>query len=77
VGIGDVIGFLNCNHQERSTRIVRLDDKPVSLMCGQLQWRLAYGLLHRLVGTSASSGEALELEIFAPQPGIQASDPDD
>jgi hypothetical protein len=33
-------------------------------MCGQQQWRVAYGLLHRVVDGRASSGELLELDVL-------------
>lgn len=64
VAIGDVVGFMDRNHQQRSGRIFRLNDKTVTLMCGQQQWRVAYGLLHRVVDGSASSGELLELDVL-------------
>lgn len=62
VAIGDVVGFVDRQHQQRSGRIVRLNDKTVTLICGQQQWRVGYGLLHRVVDSSASGGEMLELE---------------
>ena len=52
------------DHQQRSGRILRLNDKTVTLLCGQQQWRVAYGLLHRVVDGSASSGELLELDVL-------------
>jgi hypothetical protein len=63
VATGDVVGFLDRNHQQRSGRILRLNDKTVTLMCGQQQWRVAYGLLHRVVDASASNGDILELDV--------------
>jgi len=63
VATGDVVGFMDRNQQQRSGRILRLNDKTVTLMCGQQQWRVAYGLLHRVVDGSASSGEVLELDV--------------
>ena len=63
VAAGDVVGFMDRNHQQRSGRILRLNDKTVTLMCGPQQWRVAYGLLHRVVDGSASSGEVLELDV--------------
>ncbi len=63
VAIGDVVGFLDRNQQERNGRIVRLNDKTVTLLCGQQQWRVAYTLLHRVVDSSAFSGEPLELDV--------------
>jgi hypothetical protein len=70
VGIGDVVGFLGRNHQQRSGRIFRLNDKTVTLMSGTQQWRVAYGLLHRVVDASASSGDVLELSARHDQPGL-------
>jgi hypothetical protein len=64
VAIGDVVGFVDRNHQQRSGRIVRLNDKTVTLHSGQQQWRVSYGLLHRVVDSSAVSGETLELEVL-------------
>jgi hypothetical protein len=70
VGIGDVVGFLDRNHQQRSGRIFRLNDKTVTLMCGTQQWRVAYGLLHRVVDASVLSGEVFELSAQHDQPGL-------
>jgi len=55
VCIGDVVGFVDRNHQQRSGRILRLNDKTVTLMCGSQQWRVAYGLLHRVVAVSCTN----------------------
>ena len=49
VAVGDVVGFLDRDRQLRSGRIVRLNDKTVTLLCGQQQWRVAYAFLHRVV----------------------------
>lgn len=54
VAIGDIVGFMDRNHQQRSGRIIRLNDKTVTLQVGPQQWRVAYGLLHRGVDASAS-----------------------
>lgn len=64
VAIGDVVGFIDREHQQRSGRIVRLNDKTVTLNCGNQQWRVAYGLLHRVVESSAIEGEVLELDLL-------------
>jgi hypothetical protein len=63
VATGDVVGFLDRNLQQRSGQILRLNDKTVTLLCGQQQWRVAYGLLHRVVDASASNGDILELDV--------------
>lgn len=62
VAIGDAVGFVDRNHQQHSGRILRLNDKTVTLMCGQQQWRVAYALLHRVVDTSAAPGDVFELD---------------
>lgn len=74
VACGDVVGFVDRHHQQRSGRIVRLNDKTVTLLCGQQQWRVAYALLHRVVDGSASSGEVVELDV---QPSLPASADDE
>lgn len=70
VGIGEVVGFLDRNHQQRSGRILRLNDKTVTLMCGTQQWRVAYGLLHRVVDASTLQGDVLEISGRHDQPGL-------
>jgi len=64
VATGDVVGFMDRDHQQRSGRILRLNDKTVTLLCGQQQWRVAYALLHRVVDGSALSGELFELDVL-------------
>lgn len=63
VSIGDVVGFLDRNHQQRSGQIVRLNDKTVTLICDQQGWRVGYGLLHRVVDGSASMGDLFALDL--------------
>ncbi len=70
VAVGDVVGFMDRNHQQRSGRILRLNDKTVTLMCATQQWRVAYGLLHRVVDASASPSEVLELTAQNYQSGL-------
>ena len=74
VSVGDVVGFVDRSQQQRSGRIVRLNDKTVTLLCNQQQWRVAYGLLHRVVEASANSGEALELGVLEGQSEIVIDD---
>jgi hypothetical protein len=61
VAIGDVVGFLDRQQQQRSGRVLRLNDKTVTLQCGQQQWRVAYGLLHRVLDAEAVEREMFEL----------------
>jgi hypothetical protein len=64
VAIGDIVGFVDRHQQQRSGQIIRLNDKTVTLLCGQQQWRVSYGLLHRVVDSYANSGEMPELTIL-------------
>ncbi len=61
VAIGDVVGFVDKHQQQRSGRIVRLNDKTVTLLVGQQHWRVSYGLLHRVVDGSAQDASEREL----------------
>jgi len=63
VAIGEMVGFVDREQQQRSGRIVRLNDKTVTLISGHQQWRVAYGLLHRVVESSAIDGQVLELDL--------------
>lgn len=63
VAVGDVVGFLDRNQQQRSGRITRLNDKTVTLQCDQQQWRVAYSLLHRVVESHVIEQDALELNV--------------
>lgn len=65
VAVGDVVGFLDRNQRQRSGRIVRLNDKTVTLMCDQLQWRVAYSYLHRVVDADVIEQNPLELNVSA------------
>ncbi|HCI53328.1 MAG TPA: hypothetical protein DE312_08460 [Gallionella sp.] len=62
VAIGDAVGFVDRNQQQRSGRIIRLNDKTVTLLCGQQQWRVAYAYLHRVMDTDTIEQNVLELE---------------
>ncbi len=77
VAIDDLVGFVDRDHQQRSGRIVRLNDKTVTLIGGQQQWRVAYGLLHRVVDSSAFSGEMLELEVLESHVEAEADERDE
>lgn len=48
-------------------RIIRLNDKTVTLQCGQQQWRVAYCFLHRVVESDAIEHDVLALDV-GPQP---------
>lgn len=65
VAVGDTVGFLDTNQQQRSGQIIRLNDKTVTLMCGQQQWRVAYAYLHRVVDGMTVDHHSLELDVTA------------
>lgn len=49
IAIGEVLGFLDRDQQQRTGRVLRLNDKTVTLQCDQVQWRVGYSILHRVV----------------------------
>ncbi len=53
VAVGDVVGFLDSERQERSGSVMRLNDKTVSLLSRGQKWRVSYALLHRVVEIDA------------------------
>lgn len=55
VGIGDTVGFLDHEHRQRSGQIVRLNDKTVTLIADGHKWRVAYGLLHRVINATGAA----------------------
>lgn len=67
VAIGDIVGFLDRHQQQRSGQVIRLNDKTVTLQCDHQQWRVSYGLLHRVVDGYAQSGDVPELATLVGQ----------
>ena len=61
VAIGDRVGFVGRDHKERSGRIIRLNDKTVTLECEHQQWRVSYALLHRVVDSDANVVDGVEI----------------
>jgi hypothetical protein len=59
VAVGDVVGFVDRDQQQRSGQIVRLNDKTVTLQCAHQQWRVAYAFLHRVVESDVIEQSAL------------------
>ncbi len=58
VAVGDTVGFVGRDQQERSGQVVRLNDKTVTLICNGQQWRVSYALLHRIVDGSRAADSA-------------------
>lgn len=73
VAIGDVVGFVDRHQQQRGGRILRLNDKTVTLQCGQQQWRVGYGLLHRVVDSAVVEQDVLESGVRSLPDGIVLS----
>ena len=59
--LGDVVGFVDRDQQQRTGQIIRLNDKTVTLQCAQGQWRVAYSFLHRVVDVDSAVHEVAEL----------------
>ncbi len=61
VAVGELVGFVGRDRQARCGRIVRLNDKTVTLDCERQQWRVPYSLLHRVVDADVSVSEGVEI----------------
>jgi hypothetical protein len=59
VAVGEVVGFVDRDQQQRSGRVLRLNDKTVTLLCNNQQWRVAYCFLHRVVESNIIEQPAL------------------
>ena len=57
VALGDVVGFVDRDQQQRTGKIIRLNDKTVTLQCDRAQWRVAYSFLHRVVDVDGTAQE--------------------
>ena len=61
VAIGEIVGFVDRDQQQRTGKVIRLNDKTVTLHCGNSQWRVAYSFLHRVVDADALKPDVIEL----------------
>ena len=61
VALGDTVGFLDRDQQQRTGQVMRLNDKTVTLLCDGRQWRVSYGLLHRVVDAGGVAHNVIEL----------------
>ena len=61
VAVGDIVGFIDRNQQQRSGQVIRLNDKTVTLLCGAQQWRVAYAYLHRVVDADTVEMNVIEI----------------
>ncbi len=63
VAIGDIVGFHDADQQPRSGKVIRLNDKTVTLVSRDQKWRVAYTLLHRVMEATqdnAISGQTIK-----------------
>ncbi len=49
VAVGDMVGFYDHDQRQRNGRIIRLNDKTVTIITQDQRWRVAYALLHRIM----------------------------
>ncbi|CAK0762190.1 conserved hypothetical protein [Gammaproteobacteria bacterium] len=70
VEVGQIVGFVDRNGNERSGHILRLNDKTVTIQIGSLKWRVSYGLLHRVVDSSLVT----VIDLPPQEPRLLASD---
>lgn len=68
--MGDVVGFLDRQHQQRTGKVVRLNDKTVTLQCDRAQWRVGYSHLHRVFEVGGVAREVFELGQHAGTKGL-------
>jgi hypothetical protein len=61
VAIGDTVGFVDREKNQHIGKIIRLNDKTVSLQCEGTQWRVAYAYLHRVVDAQSSDQGTVEV----------------
>jgi len=46
VAVGETVGFIDSEHRQRHGKIIRLNDKTVTLECDGQKWRVSYSYLH-------------------------------
>jgi hypothetical protein len=61
VAIGDTVGFVDREKNQHIGKIIRLNDKTVSLQCAGTQWRVAYAYLHRVVDAHSSDQGTIDV----------------
>lgn len=55
VAVGDSVGFLDREQRPRSGTVIRINDKTVTLISQNQQWRVAYALLHRIMDADSKT----------------------
>ena len=59
VAVGEVVGFVDRDQNQRSGQVIRLNDKTVTLLCNHQKWRVAYAFLHRVVESDVIEQNAI------------------
>lgn len=65
VAVGELIGFVDKEQRQRVGRILRLNDKTVTVLCDKQRWRVAYVFLHRVVDAEGNLRAPLEIDFQA------------
>ncbi len=55
VAVGDSVGFLDREQRPRSGKVIRINDKTVTLISQNQRWRVAYALLHRIMDADSNT----------------------
>lgn len=61
IAIGEIVGFKDRDQQQRTGKVIRLNDKTVSLQCGNSHWRVDYSFLHRVVDSDGLTHDVIEI----------------
>ena len=62
ISVGEVVGFLDRDQQQRTGKVIRLNDKTATLLCGNVQWRVGYGYLHRVVDAGMVDPKIMDID---------------
>ncbi len=61
IAIGETLGFLDREQQHKTGTVIRLNDKTVSLQCGNSRWRVHYSHLHRVLDSDGQAHDVIEV----------------
>jgi hypothetical protein len=71
VTLGDVVGFVDRDQRQHTGKIIRLNDKTVTLECDAAQWRVAYAFLHRVVDADMRDQNTIEANVVRRRIDVQ------
>lgn len=61
VAIGDALGFIDRDRQQRTGKVIRLNDLTVTLLCDNTKWRVYYQHLHRVLDSDGLKHDVIEI----------------